>query len=88
VIGMRCRRSSLGPVTSSAALYPTETLRRLLRGPLCGRMLSDVEVHDASALVGEHDEDKEHTQCGGRDEKKVAGDDVVDMIIEKRLPGR
>jgi hypothetical protein len=33
-------------------------------------MFSDIEMHNATALMRKHDEDKEHTACGGRDEKK------------------
>jgi hypothetical protein len=51
-------------------------------------MFSNIEMHNATALMGEHDKDKEHAAGGGRDEKKVTGDEVMDMILEKRLPGR
>jgi hypothetical protein len=67
---------------------PGKRLNDLLGGPLRRGMFRNIEMHNATAFMSEHDEDKEHTACGGWDEKKVAGDDVVDMIVEKRLPGR
>jgi hypothetical protein len=65
---------------------PGKRLNDLLSGPLRRRMFGDIEMHNATALMRKHDEDKEHAACGGRDEKKVAGDNVVDMIVQKCLP--
>jgi hypothetical protein len=39
-----------------------ERLHDLLGGPSGGGMLGDVEVEDAAALVGEHDQDEEDAQ--------------------------
>jgi hypothetical protein len=51
-------------------------------------MFRDIAMHNATALMREYDEDKEHAEGGGWDNKKVTGDDVVDMSGEKGLPGR
>ena len=67
---------------------PGKRLNDLLSGPLRRGMFRDIEMHKATALMREHDEDKEHAAGGGRDEKKVAGYDVLDMRVEKGLPGR
>jgi hypothetical protein len=45
-----------------------------------------IEAHDATALMSEHDEHEEDPECGGWDNKKVASDDILDMIVEKGLP--
>jgi hypothetical protein len=50
-------------------------------------MLRDVEVDDAPALVGEHDEDKEHPQARGGHREEVEGDQIPDMVGQKRPPG-
>ena len=49
-------------------------------------MFSDIEMHNTTALMREHDEDKEHAEGSGWDNKKVTSDDVLDMIMEKDLP--
>jgi hypothetical protein len=51
-------------------------------------MFSIMEMHNATVLMREHDEDKEQAEGGGWDKKKVTGDEVVDMIGEKGLPGQ
>jgi hypothetical protein len=67
---------------------PGQCLNDVLGRPLCCVMCSDRKMHHATALMREQEKDKEHAACGGRDEKKIAGDDVMDMIGEKCLPGR
>jgi hypothetical protein len=49
-------------------------------------MLGHVEVEDATALVGEHDQDKEHAQarCGNREE--IERHLIPDVIGEERPP--
>ena len=50
-------------------------------------MLGDVEVDDAPAVVGEHDEDEEDAQAGGGHGEEVDGDQVADVVGEERPPG-
>ena len=44
---------------------PGERLGNLLCGPLCVRMLGDLEVHDAVASLGEHNEDEQDLEGHG-----------------------
>ena len=46
-----------------------------------GGMLRDVEVDDAPALVGEHDEDEEHPQARGGHREEVEGDQVLRVSL-------
>src|SRR5262249_23266437 len=46
----------------------------LLRGPVGGGMFGDVEVDDAPAVVGKHDEDEEDAQAGGWHGEEIDGD--------------
>src|SRR3989441_3096118 len=50
-------------------------------------MLGDVEVDDAPAVMGEHDEDEEDTQAGGGCREEIDRDQVSDMVSEERPPG-
>ena len=43
-----------------------------------------VEVDDTPAMVGEHDEDKEHPQARGGHREEIEGEDVPDMVGEER----
>jgi hypothetical protein len=59
----------------------------LLGGPGRSGMLGDVEVEDATAMVGQHDEDKEDTQAGGGHGEEVDRHQVPDMVGVERSPG-
>ncbi len=63
-------------------------LDHLLRGPLGRRMRSDVEVDDAPAFMGEHDQDKQNLKLHGRHHEEIDRNEFLYMIVEKRLPGR
>ena len=43
-------------------------------------MLGDIEVEDAPAFVGEHDEDEQDSQARGGDREEIDGDEVPDVI--------
>jgi hypothetical protein len=47
-----------------------------LRGPVRGRMLGHVEVDDAPAMVGEHDEDEEDAEPRGGHGEEIDRDQV------------
>jgi hypothetical protein len=64
-----------------------EGVHDLLSGPSRGGMLGDVEVEDPTPMVGEDDQDEEHTQVSGGDGEEVDRDQVPDVIGEKRSPG-
>ena len=63
-----------------------EGIHDLLGRPLGGGMLGHVEVEDASAMVGEHDEDEEHAQLHGRNSEEIDGDQVPDVAGQERAP--
>ena len=49
-------------------------------------MLGDVEVEDAPAVVGEHDEDEQHAQARGGNREEIDGDEVPDVIGQEGAP--
>jgi hypothetical protein len=46
-----------------------------------------VEVEDTPAIVGEDDQDEEHTQARGGHGEEIDGDQALDMIVQERAPG-
>jgi hypothetical protein len=50
-------------------------------------MLGDVEVDDAPAMVGEHDEDEQDAQARGGHGEEIDGDQIADMVGEEGPPG-
>jgi hypothetical protein len=44
-------------------------------------------VEDATAMVGEYDEDEEHAQMRGGYCEEIDGDEVLDMVGQERAPG-
>ena len=63
-----------------------EGVHDLLGRPGGGGMLGDIEVEDAPAVVGEHDEDEQNAQARGGNSKEIDGDEVPDMIGQERAP--
>jgi hypothetical protein len=64
-----------------------EGVDELLGRPGGGRMLRDVEVDDAPAVVGEDDEDEEDAEANGGHGEEVDRDEAADVIGEERPPG-
>src|SRR5215813_12248797 len=52
----------------------------LLRGPLCRRMSRDIEMDDASTMMGEHDEDEQNLEPDGLYREEVDGNELGYMI--------
>lgn len=63
-----------------------EGVHDLLGGPVGGGVLGDVEVDDAAAMVGEHDENEEHAQSSRWHREEVNGDEICDVIGKERPP--
>src|SRR5437867_1196170 len=63
-----------------------EGVHDLLGGPVGSRVFGHVEVDDAPAMVNEHDENEEDAQARGGNREEVEGDQVADMVGEKRPP--
>ena len=57
----------------------------LLSRPFRARVLGDVEVHDAPAIVGEHDKHEEDVERRRRDGEEVAGGVYHDAIERNGL---
>jgi len=51
-----------------------ESVHDLLGGPCGNGVLGHVEVQDAAAMVGEHDEDEEDAQASGRNREEIGRD--------------
>jgi len=63
-----------------------EGVHDLLGRPGSGGMLGDIEVEDAPAVVGEHDEDEQNAQARGGNSEEIDGDEVPDVIGQERAP--
>jgi hypothetical protein len=75
------------PAASQDPAQVGEGVHDLLRPPVGGGMLGDVEVEDATAMVGEHDEDKEDAQTHGGHCEEIDSDEVPDVVGQERPPG-
>jgi len=64
-----------------------EGVHELLGGPVGGGVLGHVEVDDAPAMVGEHDEDEDDAEPRGGHGEEIDRDQVPDVIGQKRPPG-
>jgi hypothetical protein len=64
-----------------------EGVHDLLGCPSCRGMLGDVEVEDPTPMVGEDDEDEEHTQASNGNGEEVDRNQVLDVVSEERSPG-
>ena len=69
-------------------VIPWKSVDHLLRRPLRGGMLSDVDVHNPLPLVGEDHEYEENLIGHCRDDEEIHGDQVLDVVLEKPLPRR
>ena len=49
-------------------------------------MLGDIEMEDAPAVVGEHDEDEQNAQARGATSEEIDGDEIPDVIGQERAP--
>ena len=67
---------------------PWKSIDHLLRRPLGGRMLGDIEMNDTATLVAKDDEDEQNSEGCGRQSEKVERHQVVCMIIKKAPPSR
>ncbi len=65
---------------------PGKGIDDLLRGPLCRRVVCDIEVSDPSPIVTEYDEDEENSKRGGWQREEIDGDQVLNVVVEKAPP--
>src|SRR5215471_1846393 len=65
---------------------PGKRLDDLLGGPLRRGMFSNIAMHDATALVSQHDKHKQDLEAGSWHDEEITRHNVFDVIIEKGLP--
>jgi hypothetical protein len=51
-------------------------------------MLSDAEVDDATSMVGQDDQDKEHRVSHRGDHQEIQGHEILHMVLQEGLPRR
>jgi hypothetical protein len=82
---------TVNPVTITQEIGRRGLIRKgvhdLLGGPVGGGMLGHIEVDNAPAMVGEHDEDEEDAEASGRHGEEIDRDQVANMVGEERPPG-
>ena len=57
-------------------------LQQLMRSPS-----GDTEMENPTSLVGEHQEYEEHPVVHSRYDEEIDGDNVLDVVLQKRPPG-
>jgi len=67
---------------------PGERLDDLLGRPLGGWIRGDVEVENATAIVGEDQEDEEDLECDSGNDEEVNGHRLGHVIAQEGHPGR
>jgi len=72
----------------SRGFVPRKGIDDLLCGPFCRGVLSHVEVHHASVLMGEDHQDEEHSEGDSRHSEEIKGDHIRHVILEERSPRR
>ena len=55
---------------------------QLLGRPPCGGMRCNIEVHDMTAVMAEHDKHIENAKCGDRDREEINPRYTVDMVFD------
>jgi len=43
-------------------------------------------MHDVAAVMAKHEQDKQHLVGHGRHHKEIEGDQLLDLVVEERLP--
>jgi hypothetical protein len=76
------------PQPIARRLVPGKRFDRLPRRPRRGRVLRHVDLHHASALVGEDHQGEEHSTRHGRHSAEIKGDQLRYVMFEERLPHR
>ena len=67
--------------------FERKSLHQLLgRPPSCG-VRCNIEMHDVTTVMAEHDKHVENAKCSSRDREEINPDYTVGVVLEKRLPG-
>ena len=74
------------PEQEPRGLVPREGLHDLGCGPLGGGMLGDIEMNDAPAIMSQNKKNVQDAKSNGGHHEEVHGDQLIDMIFEKRPP--
>jgi hypothetical protein len=65
---------------------PGKGIPELLGGPLGRRVGGDIDVDDASAIMGQDQEDIQDLETDSRDGEEIHRDQVVDVVLQERAP--
>ena len=63
-----------------------ESVDQLLTCPQGGRPVSDVEVHDASTMMFEHEQDVQDAKLGCGNDEEIDGNKVPSVVPQERTP--
>ena len=74
------------PNQESRCIVPGKCLEDLGCSPPSGRMLGDVEMHDAPAIVSEDDKHVQEPETHGGYHKEIHGNQLFDVILEEGPP--
>src|SRR5262245_20603836 len=74
------------PITQEIAGrgIPRKGFYNLLGRPLGCGVFRDMNVDDAAAFVSQDDQDEQYPERHGRHGKEIQGDDIFDMVVQKR----
>lgn len=87
VLGTLARRSRRDRAAGSAETVRTETrVPQLLAGPLGGGVCSRVEVNDATAVMGQHQEDIQNPESNRGHGEEINGGELRDVVPEEGMP--
>jgi hypothetical protein len=67
---------------------PRECLNDLLRRSLSGGVLGDIDMHDTSTLVSQHEKDEQYPERGSGHGEKITGHYVLHVIVHEGFPRR
>src|SRR5207253_3272690 len=68
-------------------LVPRKRFSNLLRGPLFGRVFRHIKVHDSPSVMGENDEDEQHSEPSSRHGKEVHRRHLLHVVLQEWSPG-
>ncbi len=76
------------PNEISRSPRPREGFDNLLRCPLRGRVLRDVEINDLASVMEEDDQHEQHFEVDRRNRKEVDRYEIRDVVLQERPPRR
>jgi hypothetical protein len=79
----------LVPVSDQVLWRPVfrEGFQDLLSGPTRRRMFGHVEMNHPAPMMGQNHQNEQHSESCSFDGKEIDGNQVLQIVIEERLPG-